>query len=327
MTATSTSGSLFELSPQMRSLGRAVHLVADTDAAVLIRGESGVGKGLVARAIHDASGRRAKPFVKINCAALPAEILESELFGHEKGAFTGAYRRTAGKFEAANSGTILLDEVGEMPVSLQAKLLHVLQDHQFARVGGAYVVGVDVRVIASTNKNLETAARSGLFREDLYYRLKVVDLHVPPLRERREEIAALALMFVERFNQQYRRRLVLGQDSLNLLTSHSWPGNVRELENMIRRTVVLQNEELLRSELSLGTITPPSQPRETRPRTWNLREIARGAALQAERTAIVEVLESVNWNRSQAAKMLQVSYKTLLYKIDQCGLAKKKRSA
>ncbi len=320
---------LFAGSARMRALLHDIRQVADTNATVLIQGESGVGKEVVAKTIHFASTRRRRPFVKINCASLPGELLESELFGHEKGAFTGAYRRKPGKFEIAELGTLFLDEVGELPLALQAKLLHVLQDSEFARVGGTETITADVRIVAATNRPLDKAVMDGSFREDLYYRLKVVDLYVPPLRDRREEITGLARAFVERFNQQFQREVTLSADSLRLLRDYPWPGNVRELENMMKRIVVLQGEHLLRQELAPKTITP-STPRvmlaaagrEPNPQT--LKEIARSAALDAQREAIRDVLERVHWNRAEAARVLGISYKTLLYKIDQCGLARKR---
>ena len=322
---------LFAGSPRMRQLLHDIQQVADTNATVLVQGESGVGKEVVAKTIHFASNRRRRPFVKINCASLPGELLESELFGHEKGAFTGAYRRKPGKFEIAQQGTIFLDEIGEMPLGLQAKLLHVLQDSEFARVGGAEVIGVDVRVVAATNRPLEKAIQDGAFREDLYYRLKVVDLYVPPLRDRREEITGLARGFVQRFNEQFQREVTLGPDSLRLLRDYPWPGNVRELENMMKRVVVLQNEGLLRQELAGKTIAPPpagrvmtATPADGSGPLQTLKSIGRQAALDAQREAIREVLERVHWNRAEAARLLGISYKTLLYKIDQCGLARKR---
>ncbi len=251
---------LFAGSARMRALLHDIQQVADTNATVLIQGESGVGKEVVAKAIHFASNRRRRPFVKINCASLPGELIESELFGHEKGAFTGAYRRKPGKFEIAERGTLFLDEVGELPLALQAKLLHVLQDNEFSRVGGTETITADVRLVAATNRPLDKAVMDESFREDLYYRLKVVDLYVPPLRERREEIAGLARAFVERFNQQFQREVTLSAESLRLLRDYPWPGNVRELENMMKRIVVLQGEHLLRKELAPKAITP-STPR------------------------------------------------------------------
>ena len=322
-----TLAPLLSHSPAMRAVRWSIEQVADTDATVLIRGESGVGKELVAKAIHAASLRRSRPFVKVNCAALPAELLESELFGHEKGAFTGAYRRKLGKFEVADSGTIFLDEIGDMPLGLQAKLLHVLQDHEFARVGGSDVIRVDVRVVASTNRNLEVAVAGGQFREDLYYRLKVVTLSVPPLRARREEIPLLARTFVARFNAQWRRNVALSAESLGLLADYAWPGNVRELENMMKRVVVLQREELLREELAAPAPTDAAALpvlRAVPPSKETLRDLARRAAIDAQREAIRDVLTRVNWNRAEAARLLNISYKALLYKIDQCGLGRKR---
>jgi two-component system, NtrC family, response regulator AtoC len=320
-------------SARMRAVRQSIEQVADTDATVLILGESGVGKEVVAKAIHAVSARGARPFIKVNCAALPSELLESELFGHEKGAFTGAYRRKIGKFELAHGGTICLDEIGDMPIALQAKLLQILQDHECTRVGGSSVLRIDVRVIAATNRNLELAVRSGHFREDLYYRLKVVTIHVPPLRERKEEIPILARDFVRRFNEENRRSVTLSPESLRLLGEYSWPGNIRELENMMKRVVVLESEELLREELQ-SLMSDPELEAETAPPAEavvrelsppvTLRELARRAALDAQRMAIRDVLERVHWNRAEAARVLNISYKALLYKMDQCGLGRKR---
>jgi len=322
---------LFEGSARMRALLRDIRQVADTNATILVQGESGVGKEIVAKTIHFASNRRRRPFVKVNCASLPGDLLESELFGHEKGAFTGAYRRKPGKFEIAERGTIFLDEIGELPLALQAKLLHVLQDQEFGRVGGHEVIHADVRVVAATNRPLERAIKEGVFREDLYYRLKVVDLYVPPLRERRDEIARLATTFVERFNAQFQREITLSPESLRALRDYPWPGNVRELENTMKRIVVLQTEHQLPDELapkSPGAPPAPATPgRHAAPAEagqQTLKEIARQAALDAQREAIRDILERVHWNRAEAARLLGISYKTLLYKIDQCGLARKR---
>src|SRR6266852_1578545 len=228
---------LLDGSLKMRAILTIIENIADTDATVLIRGESGVGKDLVARAIHAASSRRHGPFVKINCAAIPSGLLESEFFGHEKGAFTGAHRRKPGQFEYAHQGTIYLDEIGELPLALQAKLLHVLQDFRFSRVGGHGSIDVDAHVIAATNRDLEDAMKRGEFREDLYYRLNVVEIRVPPLRERREEIPMLATWFLAKFNAQYRRQKQLQPETLARLREYPWSGNIRELENAIRRLV------------------------------------------------------------------------------------------
>ncbi|MBW8861542.1 MAG: sigma 54-interacting transcriptional regulator, partial [Acidobacteria bacterium] len=236
-----------------------IEQVSDSDVTVLIRGESGVGKELVARAIHQRSPRRDRPFVKVNCAALPAELLESELFGHEKGAFTGAATTRVGKFEQADTGTIFLDEIGEMKAALQAKLLHVLQDAQFTKLGSNKPINVDVRVVAATNRDLESMMQRGEFREDLYYRLKVIEVTVPPLRERRGEIHHLAGFFMDRYARRYNRQARQLSDELSqLFLSYEWPGNIRELENMIKRIVILQDESLVVREMSRARTVAPA---------------------------------------------------------------------
>jgi len=310
---------LFSGHHRMREIHSIIESIADTDTTVLIRGESGVGKDLIARAVHTASTRRDAPFVKVNCAAIPQELLESELFGHEKGAFTGAHRRKLGHFEYANKGTIYLDEIGELPIALQAKLLHVLQDFRFQRVGGHAVLQVDARVIAATNGDLEEAMKRGEFRQDLYYRLNVVEIRVPPLRERREEIPILANWFLAKFNAQYGRQKRLMPETLAQLCVHPWFGNVRELENAIRRLVVLSDGEQIVDALVGGR--PTSLVTASRPIiNESLREIARRGAREAERKALAEVLDRVKWNRAEASRILKVSYKTLLNKISECGL-------
>src|SRR6188474_1136583 len=237
-------------SEPMRHVALIIDQVADSDVTVLVRGESGVGKELVARAIHQRSTRKARPFVKVNCAALPAELLESELFGHEKGAFTGAATTRIGKFEQAHSGTIFLDEIGEMKPPLQAKLLHVLQDAEFTKLGSNKPIDVDVRVVAATNRDLESMMLSGEFREDLYYRLKVIEVTVPPLRERRNEIVHLTEFFIDRYARRYNRPVrQLSEELAQLFQSYEWPGNIRELENMIKRIVILQDEQLVVREM------------------------------------------------------------------------------
>jgi two-component system response regulator AtoC len=312
---------LFDGSPQMRAVRAVIENIADTDATILIRGESGVGKDLVARSIHAASARRAGPFVRVNCAAIPSGLLESELFGHEKGAFTGAHRRKPGQFEYANKGTIYLDEIAELPLALQAKLLHVLQDFRFARVGGHGLIDVDIRVIAATNRDLEQAMAKSEFREDLYYRLNVVEIRIPPLRERKEEIPLLASWFLSRFNAQYGRQKQLSPETMASLIDHPWSGNVRELENVIRRMVVLTDGEQA-FELAVRARNGHAPgPRPAPVVTESLREIARRGAQEAERSALVEVLERVHWNRAEASRILKVSYKTLLNKISECRLS------
>jgi two-component system response regulator AtoC len=306
----------------MRSIRTIIDHIADTDATVLVRGESGVGKDLVARAIHARSARRHGPFVPVNCAAIPSGLLESELFGYEKGAFTGALGRKLGRFEYANQGTIYLDEIGDLSLELQAKLLHVLQDFRFSRVGGQALIQVDARVIAATNRDLEKALAQLEFREDLYYRLNVVELRVPPLRERREEIPGLAAWFLDRFNLQYGRKKVLSSETLALLQEHPWSGNVRELENAIRRMVVLvDGEQEFGAHVANGR-RRYAAPARLGPVTEGLREIARRAAREAERRALAEVLERVRGNRLEASRILRVSYKTMLNKITAYGLTR-----
>jgi two-component system, NtrC family, response regulator AtoC len=317
-------------SSKMQPIRDLVTKVASTNTTVLLRGESGTGKEVLARAIHKASPRAAKQFLKVNCAALPGELLESELFGHEKGAFTGAYRQKPGKFEAAHQGTLLLDEIGEMPLRLQAKLLHVLQDGEFSRVGGEKIIDTDVRLIAATNRDLEASMRAHQFREDLYYRLNVIEIRIPPLRERREEIPGLVDFFLKKFNVQYARVVDIPHDTMRVLVDYHWPGNIRELENAVKRVVVLGTARPVHTEI-VGNIN--RSPRVSSPGApvavtavaspdapISLKDIARQAARDAERVAIKEVLDRVHWNRAKAARLLQISYKALLYKIVQCGL-------
>jgi len=289
-------------SPQMRAIGRLIEEVADTDVTVLIRGECGAGKDHVARAIHAASARRDHPFVKVNCAAVPVELLESELFGHERGAVNGAHRMKPGQFELADQGTIYLDEIAELPLALQAKLLHVLQDLRFTRVGSCRSLGVDTRVIAATSQDLEDAIVRGEFCPDLYDRLKVVEIQVPPLRERPEEIPALVAEFLAKFNARYGRSKEISPAAMGRLIVRPWPGNVRELENVIRRLVVLDREQALDAPESL-------------------REVVRRAVREAERRVLQDVLERVRWNRTEAAQILKIGYETLLNKIAEHRLA------
>ena len=315
----------------MRAVRELIARVAATNAAVLLTGESGVGKEVVARAIHGASPRAAAAFLKVNCAALPEELLESELFGHQRGAFTGAYRDKPGKFELAQKGTLMLDEIGEVPFRLQAKLLHVLQDGEFARVGGERVLETDVRVLAATNRDLQAEIRAGRFREDLYYRLNVIEVRVPPLRERRDEIPALVDYFLKTANAQYGRAMDIPVSTRRRIAEHGWPGNIRELENTIKRLVVLGSAKRIEEELAAGATSTPhasasaSASLVTSPADGDgrldLKAIARKAARDAERLVIADTLDRVHWNRAKAARILQISYKALLYKIVDCGLA------
>jgi len=325
------------------AMGRVLALVrrvADTDVPVLLAGESGVGKDVVARYIHAASRRAERPFVKINCAALPGELLESELFGHEKGAFTGAHADKPGKFELAHEGTIFLDEIGEMDPRLQAKLLQVLQDEEFYRVGGTRSRRVDARVVVATNRDLEKEIASGRFREDLYYRLNVVTIRVPPLRERKEDIVPLVRHFVEKYLRRYEGGLDHVPDEvMERFHAHDWPGNVRELENLVRRLVVLKDPSTVLGELPPLRPASPATPLagSAKPETnhavpsWAslhaplpddapLKEVGRRAAQIAERQAILHALTRTGWNKRKAASRLQISYKAVLYKIKDCDI-------
>jgi two-component system, NtrC family, response regulator AtoC len=315
-------------SPRMSEVREIIEQAARVDVTVLICGETGTGKDVVARAIHEASVRESGPFVKVNCAAVPRELLESELFGHERGAFTGAHQLKVGKFESADRGTIFLDEIGDLHPALQGKLLHVLQDGQFSRVGGRSTVKVDVRVLAATNQDLEQAVAAGRFREDLYYRLNVIQVMVPPLRERPEEIPLFAEYFMRRYSQLFRREsLRLPVETLQRLIHHRFPGNVRELENMIKRMIVLGDPLLRRSPLPGGTASGDENGGSRSPKaaTLSLKEISRKAAQIAEREAILQALEQTQWNRVRAAKLLEISYRALLYKIKDSGLDRERR--
>ena len=311
----------------MRAVREMIAKVAVTNAAVLLTGESGVGKEVVARAIHAASSRSSSQFLKVNCAALPEELLESELFGHQRGAFTGAYRDKPGKFEQAEKGTLMLDEIGEVPLRLQAKLLHVLQDGEFARVGGERVLETDVRVVAATNRDLEAEIRAERFREDLYYRLNVIEIHVPPLRERRDEIPTLVDYFLKTANTEYGRAVDIPASTRRLFLEYAWPGNIRELQNVVKRIVVLGNAAGVSGELAaasgkLSSTTSAPVVADAQGR-MDLKAIARQAARDAERLAIADMLERTNWNRAKSARHLGISYKALLYKMVDCELVKK----
>jgi DNA-binding NtrC family response regulator len=332
--------------PKMEEVRRMVERVADTDVTVLIRGESGTGKEVVARMIYSASDRREQPFVKVNCAAIPHELLESELFGYESGAFTGATRQKIGKFEMANHGTIFLDEISEMHPALQAKLLHVLQDGEFSRLGAKHNISVNVRVLAATNVNLESAVAEGRFREDLFYRLNVVTIQLPPLRDRTEDIPLLLDYFRTKYSAYYGRHVEPFSDpALARLLEYHWPGNIRELENLVKRYVIMGNETAILRELapprfattavapSGATIVPirstatpaasaaapmsstPAAPKPGSLENRSLLEIGREAAQKAERETILRVLNQTRWNRRQAAKILRISYKALHNKL------------
>jgi two-component system response regulator AtoC len=324
---------LFGDNPKMLEVRNMIEQVADTDITVLIRGESGTGKELVARGLYSLSGRRTYPFVKVNCAALPSELLESELFGFEKGAFTGALRRKLGKFEYANHGTIFLDEISEMHPGLQAKLLQVLQDGEFSRLGGESDVRVDTRIIAATNRNLEEAVKDGSFREDLYYRLNVVTVNLPPLRDRIDAIPLLVDHFLTKYNDQYKKNLgELTDSTVKVMHEYHWPGNVRELENMVKRMVVLGNEQTVLQEIAMRGKPEETTKGETAGFDLDalgvdfsggvdLKAISKRASQIAEKRVIDKVLQQTRWNRKEAALRLQISYKALLYKMKENGLS------
>jgi two-component system, NtrC family, response regulator AtoC len=318
------AGDLVLSSPSMARIRETARQVADTDAPVLVLGESGVGKEVVSRYIHASSSRRDQRFVKVNCAALPEDLLESELFGYERGAFSGAVRDKPGKFELADKGSILLDEIGEMSPSLQAKLLHVLQDGEFSRLGGSGVVKVDARVLSSTNARLEAAVASGLFREDLYFRLNVIRIEIPPLRERPDDVPALARHFFGIYTLRYRSSLVgLPPALLEAFQRYDWPGNVRELENTVRRYVILPDLDAAIADLNrrssepadaAWTALPPAGRREKEP-PRSLKQAASDAAGEVERRLIQQMLEETRWNRREAARRLNMSYKALLNRL------------
>ncbi|MGA9571662.1 MAG: sigma-54 dependent transcriptional regulator [Candidatus Acidiferrales bacterium] len=316
--------SFLAASPQMLKIRQQVLQIAPVDVPVFISGESGVGKEVIARMIHLRSTRRVQPFIKVNCAALPGELLESELFGYEQGAFTGAVRAKPGKFELANKGTIFLDEIAEMSPHLQAKLLHVLQDGQFSRLGARAVVNVDVRVLAATNVDVKDAMRSGRFREDLYYRLNVLSIHVPPLRERTTEIPLLFRHFLAKYSEKYAKPAP--DPSKHLLEAalrYPWPGNLRELENFVKRYVILEDDEgSFRELLEMTGQQHRTAPRDEAPpqKEQGLKALVRGLKDEAEMEAIADALEKTNWCRKDAAKMLGISYKALLYKMRQFNL-------
>src|SRR5213082_1895911 len=317
-------------SPCMRKLRSQAALVANVDIPVLMLGESGTGKEVMAKLIHKLSPRAHRTFLKVNCAAVPADLLESELFGYEAGAFTGATHAKPGKFEICNKGTILLDEIGEMPPSLQAKLLHVLQDQQFSRLGSRSVIKVDVRILAATNINIPEALAAKRLREDLYYRLNAFTLQIPPLRERKEEIPILLKHFMTQLSEQYARPpLPFSVEMLRACATYNWPGNLRELGNFVKRYLVLGDEKLAINELQprtdgSGAQFDPAPSRNGSEPSGGLKSLARTAKDEAEAEAIAKALEETNWNRKQAAAILKISYKALLYKIRQYGIAQQK---
>jgi len=319
-------------SHKMIQVKNIIEQVADSELTVLIRGESGTGKEIVARLLHSLSGRSNEQFTKVNCAAIPRDLLEAELFGYEKGAFTGAHKTKPGRFEVANKGSIFLDEIGDMPLELQSKLLQVLEQQEFVRVGGINNIHVDVRIICATNKNLEDALRRRLFRDDLFYRLNEISIFLPPLRQRREDIPLLVNHFLQRYNQLYEKELPeLSPETMSKLMTSAWPGNVRQLENLIKQ-IVVRGEESIADELLLNSLpaydatsaeTSP-EPVEAEPvgvaKGYSLKKRVGSAVAREEKKLIGEVLNKTNWNRRKAADLLEISYRSLLYKIKEYNL-------
>jgi two-component system response regulator AtoC len=291
--------------------------IAKTDISVLIQGESGTGKELLAEAIHQKSHRCDKPFIKVNCATIPKGLLESELFGFEKGAFSGAQFRKPGRFELANGGTILLNDIGEIDVSIQGKLLQVLQDGAFSRLGGVGNILVNTRVITTTKDHLESLMAGGRFREDLFFRINVMSLTVPPLRDRREQIVPLSQYFLDLYRVKYNRSVPApSAETIDALREYHWPGNIRELENVIKRMVIFGEESAL-EELQRTTSNPVLT---NKPETLSLKDLRKQAAETAEIEIIQSALQKTHWNRKEAAKRLGVSYKAMLYKIQKYHL-------
>jgi two-component system response regulator AtoC len=308
----------------MEKLSAIIGEIARVDVPVLIKGESGTGKEIVANAIHLRSHRQDKPLIKVNCAAIPKSLLESELFGFDKGAFTGAHLKKPGKFELANGGTVILNDIGEIDISIQAKLIQVLQNGEFSRLGGGGDIMVDTRVITTTKDDLERSIGEGRFREDLFYRINVISLSVPPLRERREQILPLAHFFFDSSRRKYGKPAPsLSPQTLRYFQEYDWPGNVRELENIVKRIILFGEEQAFQgplNNLSPAGATLPEDPGlemggAPRMKGLTLKRIGKEAAEAAEKEFLAKALHETHWNRREAARILQVSYKALLYKI------------
>lgn len=312
-------------SPAIQKILNLINRLSKTDSTVLIMGESGTGKELVARLIHEQSERAIKPFIPVNCAAIPSELLESELFGHEKGAFTGAVYSRAGRFELANEGTIFLDEIGDMPIHLQVKILRVIQERSFEKVGSTKPVNVNVRIIAATNKNLENEVKEGKFREDLFWRLNVVPLTIPPLRERKEDIPILCDYFIDRFSSKFGYRLKINREVFDIFLKYNWPGNVRELENLIERLYVLSDNGVVkvddipdRIKFQENTVPQDLIPDEFNPfaTAIDLNELI----MEYEKKLILHALNMNKWVKSRAAKYLKINRTTLIEKMKRLGI-------
>ncbi len=311
---------VFGNSETMQTLRARMDKVAAANVPVLIQGESGTGKDIIARMIHGRSPWRTGPYVKVNCPAIPGTLLESELFGYEKGAFTGAYGMKPGRVEMAHRGTLFLDEISELDLALQSKLLQLLQDGQFCRIGAQEDKKVEVRVVCATNRILENEIENGTFRQDLFYRINVVNLALPPLRERRGDIADLANYFLEYYNRKYNcRAKAISLELMAVLQKYHWPGNIRELENLVKRYVILGSEEVISNDL----VTREQEyfnPDINLDGPISLKKLTRQATRELERKVILKVLQAHHWNRKQAARALSISYRALLYKIRDAGL-------
>jgi two-component system, NtrC family, response regulator AtoC len=315
---------IFGASAAMRDVHGQIERIVHNDLPVLIRGESGTGKEVVAKFLHARSYRREAPFVKVNCAAIPEKLLESELLGYEKGSFTGASESKKGLVELASGGTLFLDEIGDMDWALQTKLLHLLQDGQYSRVGGSKGHQARVRVICATNGDLEKAVEKRVFREDLFYRIDVINLHLSPLRERKDDIPQLCEHFLEKLAKKFHKTAPeLTPGALHLLQQWSWPGNVRELENWIARVIILGDDQAAGGELSRHMA---HSAEGLHPRNGHLKEASRQAASTAARSVILRVLQANRWNRRKTAEELNISYRSLLYKLREAGLPQRRRS-
>jgi two-component system response regulator AtoC len=311
---------VFGHSEPMQAVRAQLARVAAANVPVLIHGESGTGKDIIARLIHGLSPWKNGPLVKVNCPAIPGTLLESELFGYEKGAFTGAFGMKPGRVELAHRGTLFLDEISELDMSLQSKLLQLLQDGQFCRIGAQEDKKVEVRVVCATNRNLESEIEGGTFRQDLYYRINVVNLRMPALRERRGDIEDLANYFLEYYNRKYNcRARPLSNEVMSVLQKYHWPGNIRELENLIKRYVILGNEEVITNDL-VAREPDFFNPEISFDGPISLKKLTRQAVRELERKVILKVLQQHHWNRKQAARTLSISYRALLYKIRDAGL-------
>jgi two-component system response regulator AtoC len=311
---------IFGKSEQMQALRERLDKVASANVPVLIEGESGTGKDIIARMIHTRSPWKTGPYVKVNCPAIPGTLLESELFGYEKGAFTGAYGMKPGRVEMAHRGTLFLDEISELDLALQSKLLQLLQDGQFCRIGAQEDKKVEVRIVCATNRKLEVEIESGTFRQDLFYRINVVNLQLPPLRERRGDIEDLASYFLEYYNRKYNcRTRPVSAELLGTLRKYHWPGNIRELENLIKRYVILGTEDVLTNDL-MAREPESYTPEINVDGPISLKKVTRQATRELERKIILKVLQAHHWNRKQAARALSISYRALLYKIRDAGL-------